>query len=99
MRFLAAVLALCCASGVLGGWELPPRARGGKIAKKLGLSGARTGANDAQFWQAKVDNFNAADNRTYAQRYFVDDRYYDSESGPVFLYIAGEWTLEGPPTG
>lgn len=99
MRAITALLALSCAGTALGTFDLPPRARGGKIAKKLGVGVLQSGSSEAQFWQAKIDNFNSADNRTYAQRYFVDDQHYDPENGPVFLYIAGEWTINGPPTG
>ena len=41
-----------------------------------------------------MDNFNTQDNRTYAQRYYVNDQYWDGK-GPVFLSIGGEGTLTG----
>lgn len=36
-----------------------------------------------------VDHFNASDDRTYQNRYWVNDTYYQP-GGPVFLYDAGE---------
>ena len=81
------------------GWELPLRARGGKAAEKLGLNRRQVSDSSPLTWQAQVDNFSAQDNRTYAQRYYINDQYYDPVNGPIFLNIGGEYTLSGPPTG
>jgi hypothetical protein len=44
-------------------------------------------------WQkAPIDHFNFQDERTYNQRYFMNDKYFDKENGPIFLYICGEYT-------
>ena len=33
---------------------------------------------------------------TYEQRYWINDKYWDKENGPVFVYICGEWTCSPP---
>ena len=47
-------------------------------------------------WTSKLDNFNATDRRTFQQRYWINDDYWDENTGPVFLYICGEWTCSAP---
>ena len=47
-------------------------------------------------WSAKVDNFDESNTDTYQQRFYVNDVYWQGK-GPVFLYIGGEGTLNGPP--
>ena len=44
-----------------------------------------------------VDHFNYLDDRTYKQRYWVSDQYYDGE-GPLFIYICGEYRCSVPET-
>ena len=44
-----------------------------------------------------LDHFNFFDNRNFTQRYWVNDKYFDNKTGPVFLYICGEATCR-PPT-
>jgi|688.fasta_scaffold1116476_1 hypothetical protein len=39
-----------------------------------------------------VDHFNFQDNRTYAQRYWVNDKYFTDPSGPNLIYLCGEYT-------
>jgi len=39
-----------------------------------------------------LDHFNYLDQRTYQQRYWVNDKFFDEEEGPIFLYICGEYT-------
>ena len=46
---------------------------------------------------SKLDNFNGLDNRTYPQRYWVDDQFWNNLTGPVFVYICGAYRCE-PPT-
>jgi hypothetical protein len=41
---------------------------------------------------AKLDNFNITDTRFWSQRYWVDDKFWDADTGAVVLYICGEWT-------
>jgi 50S ribosomal subunit-associated GTPase HflX len=45
----------------------------------------------------KIDHFDESDNRTYTQRYFMNDQFWDKENGPVFLWICGEARCK-PPT-
>lgn len=44
------------------------------------------------YFTQKLDHFNYQDWRTYDQRYFINDKYWDKENGPVFVYICGEYT-------
>ena len=45
----------------------------------------------------QVDHFNFLDEREYAQRYWVSDQYWD-QSGPLFIYICGEYRCSVPDT-
>ena len=45
-----------------------------------------------------VDHFNPRDNSTYQQRYWYNKEHFDKRSGPVFLYICGEYTCSVPET-
>lgn len=45
----------------------------------------------------QIDHFNFLDNREYAQRYWVSDQYWDG-TGPVFIYICGEYRCTVPDT-
>lgn len=49
-------------------------------------------------FENKLDHFSETDERTYQQRYWSNDKYFDSEatSGTVFLYMCGEWTCSPP---
>lgn len=39
-----------------------------------------------------IDHMNYQDNRTYKQRYWVNDKYWNKDNnGPVFVYICGEY--------
>jgi len=53
--------------------------------------------NQYQYWFSGqlVDHFSPLDNRTFSQRYWVVPDYYDPKSGPVFMYICGEYTCPG----
>ena len=48
----------------------------------------------ALIFNSKVDNFDSSNNATFAQRYYVDNTYWDGK-GPVFFEIGGEGTLSG----
>ena len=54
-----------------------------------------------QFKEGKFDNivdhFNYLDDRTYQQRYWKSDQYWDGK-GPIFLYICGEYRCTVPNT-
>jgi len=46
-----------------------------------------------QLWHTQtLDHFNYLDQRTYEQRYWVNDKFFDEVEGPIFLYICGEYT-------
>ena len=87
------LILLHCTSALV---ELPERARHGQALSIFKLSGDKS--STAKSWQAQVDNFDSSNNATYAQRYFVNDQYWDRK-GPVFYYIGGEGTVTSPPTG
>ena len=44
----------------------------------------------------QLDHNNFKDKRTFQQRYWVNDQYWDNKTGPVFLYICGEGTCRLP---
>jgi len=44
-----------------------------------------------------VDHFNYLDGRTYEQRYWLSNQYWDGK-GPIFLYICGEYRCTVPDT-
>jgi len=44
-----------------------------------------------------VDHFNFLDSRTYKQRYWVSNQYWDGK-GPIFIYICGEYRCTVPST-
>lgn len=48
-------------------------------------------------FQNQVDHFNYLDNSEYSQRYWVSDQYWDG-SGPIFIYICGEYRCTVPDT-
>ncbi len=47
-----------------------------------------------------IDHFETSpDNKlTYSQRYWVNSQFFSEQSGPVFLYLCGEWTCSPPDT-
>ena len=46
-----------------------------------------------QMWvEAPIDHFNYQDNRTYLQRFWANEKFFDEEDGPLFVYICGEYT-------
>ncbi len=54
---------------------------------------------DFQFnnFTQKLDHFNfTLRDLNFTQRYWVNDKYFDNKTGPVFLYICGESTCRPP---
>lgn len=45
-----------------------------------------------EWTKAPIDHYNYFDKRTYNQRYFKNEKYFDKQNGPVFLNICGEYT-------
>jgi hypothetical protein len=43
-------------------------------------------------------NYDAVAAKTWKQRYWVMDTYFNPKVGPVFLYICGEWVCSGIPS-
>lgn len=57
---------------------------------KGGLQNEKSNVATKWFVQ-RLDHFTPGDGRTWKQRYFVNDDFYDrSKGGPVFLMIGGE---------
>ena len=54
-----------------------------------------------QWLKQKLDHFDDGDTRTWQQRYWVNDTFWDRQKGPVFLMIEGEaeadpgWVVDG----
>ena len=75
-----------------------------QLALSLILSIAGVAAYDSMNVEAftalnftqKLDHYNIKDSRTFQQRYWVNDQYFDNKTGPVFLYICGESTCRPP---
>jgi len=45
-----------------------------------------------------LDHFDPQENRTFIQRYYVNDKYFSgTDEAPVFLYINGEGPVSSPP--
>ena len=49
------------------------------------------------YYTQKLDHFNPRDKRTFSQRYYVSDEFYQSGQSPIFLYICPEATCGGFP--
>ena len=45
----------------------------------------------------QIDHFNFLDDRTYQQRYWISNQYWDGQ-GPIFIYICGEYRCSVPDT-
>jgi len=52
---------------------------------------------DQLWFENPIDHFNYQDTRTYKQRFWQNDKYFDEEKGIVFLYICGEYTCSIRP--
>jgi hypothetical protein len=100
--FALLILSLCALIGTAF-QDIPERARSGRAYKELlerSKTVALTGkASTPLIYTSHLDNFDAANNRTFAQRYYVNDEFWTPGSGPVFFLISGEGTCNGPPTG
>ncbi|CAB3225795.1 unnamed protein product [Arctia plantaginis] len=93
---------------VLTQWVCPLKVECTKHGRsKNGNLGAPGGYNGeplppAQWFMQKLDHSTPSDLRTWKQRYFVNDSFYDfNQQGPVFLMIGGEgpadprWMVKG----
>ncbi|KAJ5078336.1 peptidase s28 family protein [Anaeramoeba ignava] len=52
-----------------------------------------------KFMNQTLDHFDPQNNKTFIQRYYINDTYWTSSDKPIILYIAGEAPCEGTPTG
>ena len=72
------------------------------VAEKEGHRLSRNVSDYVQkeFWfdGQLIDHFNPEDTRTYKQRYFTIDTFWDPKDGPVILYICGEYECPGIPS-
>jgi pimeloyl-ACP methyl ester carboxylesterase len=53
------------------------------------------GSTTMDTFQQKLDPSNPSDQRTFAQRYFINASYASGPDAPVFYYICGEGACEG----
>ena len=53
---------------------------------------------DTFYFENQISHFDREDTRTYQQRYWYNDKFFDKDNGPIFLYICGEWTCTPPDT-
>lgn len=44
------------------------------------------------FFDVRLDHFNAQDTRTWKMRYMANDQFYQP-GGPIFIFVGGEWTI------
>ncbi|XP_037375050.1 thymus-specific serine protease [Talpa occidentalis] len=61
----------------------------------LSLSPEAVALPKEKWLEQPLDPFNASDGRSFLQRYWVNDQYWASQDGPVFLHLGGEGSL-GP---
>ncbi|KAG8506266.1 Thymus-specific serine protease [Galemys pyrenaicus] len=61
----------------------------------LSLSPEAVALPKERWLEQPLDPFNASDGRSFLQRYWVNDQYWASQNGPVFLHLGGEGSL-GP---
>lgn len=60
------------------------------LARRHGsLTSAPKNTYSVKYFQQRVDHFNAADDRTFKQRYLVNQENWD-EKGPILLYTGNE---------
>ena len=51
---------------------------------------------DTFYFDNRIEHFDPNDGRTYKQRYWKNDKHFDQDDGPIFLYLCGEWTCTPP---
>ncbi|XP_049884972.1 putative serine protease K12H4.7 [Pectinophora gossypiella] len=101
MKYMLFVYLFHYSSVVYGGKQFRlGRSRGGNLGVPAGYEGQNL--PPAQWFNQKLDHSSPSDIRTWKQRYFVNDSFYDfNNPGPVFLMVGGEgpadprWMLTG----
>ncbi len=54
--------------------------------------------NQTQYWfDQLLDHYDYTQTKTWKQRYWVIDKFYNATAGPVYLFICGEYTCSGVP--
>ncbi|EGG20413.1 peptidase S28 family protein [Cavenderia fasciculata] len=75
---------------------------GGRTFKNLNQNNNNNVKDSSSFpiywYNQTLNHFDAQDSRTFMQRYYTNDAYYDySKGGPIILYINGEGPVSSPP--
>ena len=73
--------------------QLPIRARGGEIYKRLNVEDATSSSTFTA--ELPLDHFDTSNNKTFTNYYYTDDSYFDQENGPIFLQMGGEGPVSG----
>ncbi|XP_075731120.1 lysosomal Pro-X carboxypeptidase isoform X1 [Rhipicephalus microplus] len=55
---------------------------------------AKVGPYKERVFRTKVDHFGFHNNETFDMRYAIADQFWDSKSGPIFLYTGNEFFME-----
>jgi hypothetical protein len=67
------------------------------IGTSMGYDALRAQDFNQYNFTQKLDHFNfTMRDYNFTQRYWVNDKYFDNKTGPVFLYICGEGTCRPP---
>ena len=83
---------LCLIGCIYGSLAL----RGGRLLhrhQKWHSSSISSTPNGTRYFTQVLDHFDPSNKRVWRQRFFVNDSFFDSDSGPVFVCVGGE----GPP--
>ncbi|XP_073954590.1 putative serine protease K12H4.7 [Choristoneura fumiferana] len=94
------ILSICLLEVVTGRHFHLGRSKYGNLGAPADSNGLRL--PKAQWFKQKLDHSSSSDQRTWKQRYYVNDSFYDfNNPGPVFLMIGGEgpadprWMVKG----
>jgi hypothetical protein len=96
MRALRSLLLLLAAAAALFAFaaaRVSSEAR--RVRRELRGAGPVPGQRQEWFGAQRLDHFDPTSNATFAQRYWVLDRYWTAPSGPVLFLLCGEYTCPG----
>lgn len=84
-------------------WKLKSLLKKNSLEKHAAKYSSHNMPNSPQLPIARViiqplDHFDPQVKETYAQRYWVNSKYWDHKDGPVFLYVGGEGSLDESST-
>lgn len=54
-------------------------------------------AQEMHWFSQVVDHYDYRQEQRFNQRYWVVKDYFNPKTGPVFIYICGEWICTGVP--